>query len=64
VVVARGDTLGTIALRHLGSVYRVPRLLEVNPHITNASRIYPGEIVKLPPAIASSTGNFDDKDVE
>lgn len=28
VVVARGDTLGNIARRHLGSVYRVSRLLE------------------------------------
>ncbi len=61
VVVARGDTLGIIALRHLGSVYRVSRLLEVNPHITNASLIYPGEIVHLPPSsVASSTGNSDD----
>jgi nucleoid-associated protein YgaU len=65
VVVARGDTLSIIALRHLGSVFRVSRLLAVNPHITDSSRIYPGEIVRLPAsAVAASTGTFDDKDME
>jgi len=65
VVVARGDTLSIIALRHLGSVYRVSSLLAVNPHITNSSLIYPGEILRLPAsAVTASTGNFDDKDME
>ena len=64
VVVARGDTLAHIAQRHLGSVYRVSSLLELNPNITDASRIYPGEIVNLPDSADDATASSDDKDLE
>jgi type II secretory pathway predicted ATPase ExeA len=49
VVVSRGDTLGGIALRYTGSP-RVRRLLVLNPKIVHASTVYPGEVIKLPPA--------------
>jgi hypothetical protein len=39
--------------------------MRLNPHITDAARVYPGEIVYLPPSsVTSSSGNADDTDVE
>ncbi len=65
VVVGRGDTLSAIAQRHLGSVYSWSNLMRLNPHITNAARVYPGEVVYLPSSPgASSTETTDDTDVE
>src|SRR5579885_3452887 len=66
VVVAPGDTLGAIAVRHLGSFWGVRSLLRLNPHITDAARVYPGEIVYLPPSSvgSSSAENAGDTDVE
>ncbi len=65
VVVARGDTLGAIALHHLGSFWGVRSLMRLNPHITDAARVYPGEIVYLPSSsVVSSPGNADEPDVE
>jgi type II secretory pathway predicted ATPase ExeA len=65
VVVAPGDTLGGIAIRHLGSFFGFRNLMRLNPHITDAARVYPGEIVYLPPSsVTSSSGNADDTDVE
>ncbi len=66
VVVASGDTLGEIALRHLGSVYSVRSLMRLNPHITDPARVYPGELVYLPPPSTASSkpNNSDDSDVE
>jgi general secretion pathway protein A len=63
VVVAPGDTLGGIAIRHLGSFDGVHSLLQLNPHITNPARVYPGEIVYLPSSSVAS-GNANDTDVE
>lgn len=65
VVVARGETLSEIALRRLGSAYSVRNLMRVNPHITDAARVYPGEIVYLPPSSAAIPKPIDDdSDVE
>ncbi|HKD68594.1 MAG TPA: LysM domain-containing protein, partial [Candidatus Binataceae bacterium] len=65
VVVARGDTLSTIAIRHLGSLSAVRSLMRLNPHITDAGHVYPGEKVYLPAAApVASTENPDDSDVE
>lgn len=65
VVVARGDTLGAIALRHLGSFWGVRSLMRLNPHITDAARVYPGEIVYLPSSsVVSLPGNTGDTDAE
>jgi len=65
IVVTRGDTLSLLALRHLGSVDAWPDLMRINPHINNAARLYPGEVVYLPPSPkSSSTHNTDDTDVE
>lgn len=66
VVVAAGDTLGGIAQRHLGSIYGVSKLMRLNPHITDAERVYPGELVYLPPSSAATSkpDNGDDSDVE
>ena len=44
-VVQRGDYLGLIAKR-FGTT--VTELLRLNPEITNPSRIYPGQIIRLP----------------
>ncbi len=51
-VVQRGDTLAKIARRFNTSVRR---LLELNPRITNANRIYPGQRINLPPQGGEAT---------
>jgi hypothetical protein len=39
--------------------------MRLNPHITDAARVYPGEIVYLPSSsVVSSPGNADDTDAE
>ncbi|GEM_PF-841894 len=63
VVVAPGDTLGGIAIRHLGSFGAVSSLMRLNPHIANPARVYPGEIVYLPSSSVGSQ-NANDTDVE
>jgi general secretion pathway protein A len=64
VVVVRGDTLADIALRYMGSAKQVPALMRLNPHITDASFLYPGELVYLPPQSSSTTTTADATDVE
>jgi general secretion pathway protein A len=65
VVVARGDTLGAIAIRRLGSIEGVRSLMRLNPGITDAAHVYPGEIIYLPfSAVASSSPNPDETDLE
>jgi type II secretory pathway predicted ATPase ExeA/LysM repeat protein len=65
VVIAPGDTLGAIALRYMGSVYAVDSLLRLNPKITDASSVYPGEVVYLPPPpLPASSTDTDETDVE
>ena len=65
VIVVRGDTLGNIAIRYLGSARAVSTLMRLNPHIGDASVLYPGEVVHLPPeSAATSTTTADANDVE
>jgi nucleoid-associated protein YgaU len=53
VVVERGDTLSSIALRRSGSAgadgvrRRIAELLKANPQIDDANHIYPGQIIHL-----------------
>jgi general secretion pathway protein A len=63
VVIARGDTLGAIALRYMGSIYAVDSLLRLNPKITDAGSVRPGQVVYLPPA-PNSSADPDENDVE
>jgi general secretion pathway protein A len=63
VVVVPGDTLGRIAMRYLGSSKGVSALMRLNPHITDASILYPGEVVYLPPQPAAGA-TADATDVE
>ncbi len=64
VIVAPGDTLGGIAMRHLGTTAGVHRLMRLNPQIKDAARIYPGEFVYLPRSSDASSKPIDDSDVE
>lgn len=48
VTVARGDTLAKIGGR-FGTT--AGAILDVNPDITNAALIFPGQVIKLPPGI-------------
>lgn len=50
------DTLSAIAERYLGSPYDVDRLMAANPQLTDADRIYPGEIIYLPATEAADAG--------
>jgi type II secretory pathway predicted ATPase ExeA len=56
IVVRRGDMLGDIAARYLGSRDEVWRLVDANPAITNPDHIYPGETIRLPVISSSPTG--------
>lgn len=47
-VVRHGDTLSGIAGRVFGDVTRWREILKVNPQVTNANRIYPGDTLQLP----------------
>ena len=64
VVVVPGDTLGGIAMRYLGSSKGVSTLMRLNPNITDASILYPGEVVYLPPQPSAATTTADATDVE
>lgn len=48
-----GDTLLKIADRYLGSPEGLNQLLDANPQLRDIDRIYPGEIVNLPPVSAA-----------
>lgn len=47
-VVRRGDTLSVISGRVFGDVKRWREILKENPQVTNANRIYPGDILLVP----------------
>ncbi len=64
VIVVQGDTLGGIAIRYLGSSKGVSTLMRLNPNITDASVLYPGEVVYLPPQPSAATTTADATDVE
>lgn len=49
--VKRGDTLGSIAARELGSESRWPEIHRLNrDEVRNPNRIEPGQVLRLPPA--------------
>ena len=48
--VKKGDTLSGIAQRHYGSTARYPAIIEANrPMLTGRDRIYPGQVLRVPP---------------
>jgi type II secretory pathway predicted ATPase ExeA/phage tail protein X len=46
--VQSGDTIEGIALRHFGSKDKIQSVIEANPQLRDANRIYPGDTVFLP----------------
>ncbi len=56
-----GDKLGAILKEHLGHIPRDLRpIMELNPHIRNINRIYPGQTIALPQAPPDKTKIEDD----
>ena len=48
--VVSGDTLGKIAKEHYGSASKYPVIFEANrPMLENPDRIYPGQVLRIPP---------------
>lgn len=48
--VVRGDTLSAIAKKHYGDANAYPAIFEANrPMLTNPDRIYPGQVLRIPP---------------
>ena len=54
-VVRSGDTLSKISGRVYGDVKRWREILKENPQVTNANRIFPGDILLVPVPQAAST---------
>ncbi len=52
--IARGDSMWKLAQNHLGSGFAWNCVAQVNPHITNANRIYPGQKLNIPAACSES----------
>jgi nucleoid-associated protein YgaU len=49
--VKKGDTLGAIAKAHYGSASKYPLIFEANrPMLKNPDLIYPGQVLRIPPA--------------
>jgi len=49
IVVQRGDTLSSIALRAYGDQAQYPRIFEANPRIlTSPNHIFPGQVLRVP----------------
>lgn len=55
--VRSGDTIEGIALRQLGSRVKVESVVEANPQLRDANRIYPGDTVFLPTKPTRRQGN-------
>ena len=53
-VVRSGDTLSRISARAFGDAKRWREILKENPQITNANRIYPGDTLFVPVAVAAA----------
>ena len=53
-VVRRGDTLSKISGRVFGDVKRWREILKENPQVTNANRIFPGDILLVPAPLAAA----------
>ena len=48
--VQRGDSLSKIAKAHYGDAMKYPHIFEANkPMLTNPDKIYPGQVLRLPP---------------
>lgn len=48
--VERGDTLSAIAKKHYGKASEYMRIFEANkPMLENPDRIYPGQVLRIPP---------------
>jgi len=48
--VVKGDTLGKIAKDHYGNAMKYPVIFEANrPMLENPDRIYPGQVLRIPP---------------
>ncbi len=48
--VAKGDTLGKIAKEHYGNAMKYPVIFEANrPMLEHPDRIYPGQVLRIPP---------------
>lgn len=49
--VAKGDTLSAIARKYLGNANAYPKIFEANkPMLKHPDRIYPGQVLRIPPA--------------
>lgn len=49
--VVKGDTLWKIAQQHYGNGSKYPAIFEANqPMLTHPDRIYPGQVLRIPPA--------------
>lgn len=49
--VQRGDTLSAIAKAHYGAASKYPVIFEANrPMLTDPDKIYPGQVLRIPPA--------------
>jgi nucleoid-associated protein YgaU len=48
--VVKGDTLSRIAKQYYGDANKYPRIFDANkPMLTNPDRIYPGQMLRIPP---------------
>ncbi len=48
--VAKGDTLGKIAKSYYGNAMKYPVIFEANkPMLTDPNKIYPGQVLRIPP---------------
>jgi nucleoid-associated protein YgaU len=51
--VERGDTLSKIAKDHYGNAMKYPVIFEANkPMLTDPDKIYPGQVLRIPPQAA------------
>jgi len=49
--VAKGDTLWAIAKKHYGDGNKYPAIFEANkPMLSDPDKIYPGQVLRIPPA--------------
>ena len=48
--VARGDTLSAIAKKYYGNANQYPAIFEANkPMLSHPDKIYPGQVLRIPP---------------
>ena len=49
--VKSGDSLSKIAKQHYGDASKYPRIFEANrPMLSDPDKIYPGQVLRIPPA--------------